>query len=386
MRQKIARFGRLRVRGFPAPDLLLAAALCVIAVVSVLAGAPDEGPIALTLPVAVVTTAAVSWRRRGPLVAASLVVLAGMVQTLVSQSPDSLWSLVVYVIVVYSVAAYCTEGVAALAGAVIVAALLIEERIDSGVDYVFIVLLFGGVWLLGRASRHWRRRVTVAEQHQRESARLAVAEERVKIARDLHDVIAHSLSVITVQSDAAEAALINAPERALEPVRTIRATARESLTEIRRMLDVLRTDDLDRPGVRSPGISAISGLVDAARASGTPIDLVSHVTTDPIPAETDLAVYRIVQECLTNARRHAPGAATLVEIAQTEGSLALTVRNSPPATAPPPSPGTGYGLRGVQERARALGGVAHAERLDDGSFVVHALLPLTTGHSVRSTP
>ena len=376
MRQAIARFRRRSLWGFPASDVALAAAFCAVAVVSVLTGNPDEGPVALTLPVAVVTTGALLWRRRNPLVAAALVIVAGIAQTVLSQSPGSLWALAVLAIVMYSLAAHLSEGLAAIAGAVLVAALLIEERLDNGVDYVFILLLFGAVWLLGRTSRMWRDRVSTAERRQTEAAHLAVAEERVRIARDVHDVVAHSLSVIAVQADAAQAALDSAPARAAEPVRAIRDTARGALTEIRTMLDVLRTDDDDLPGRVSPGIAAIAGLVDAASAAGTPASLEVRLTDAPVPPAVDLAAYRIVQESLTNVRRHAPGAPVSVSVAQERDRLTVRTANGPTAYEPPAPGGSGYGIAGMRERAAALGGGVEAAPTDDGGFAVTAVLPL----------
>lgn len=376
MREPIARWMHSAVWGFPLPDLLLAAFFCLIAVASVATGNPDEGPLPLTLPVAVVTTAALAWRARSGAIAVALIVVAGVVQTVLSEAPGSLWSLAVYAIVMYSVAANYPEGPAAIIGAVMVAALLVEERIDNGVDYLFILLLFGGLWLLGRASRHWRGRVSTAEQRQRDAARLAVAEERVRIARDLHDVVAHSLSVIAVQSDAAEAALEREPARAAEPVRAIRSTARGALTEIRGLLDVLRADDAPLPGTGSPGISAIDGLVDSARASGVPIEYRAELTNAPLPPAIDLTVYRIVQECLTNVIKHAQGSTATVSVRQSVSGVHVSVVNSVPAGMQAAPSGNGYGLIGVRERARAVGGTMTTGATADGGFRVSIDMPL----------
>jgi signal transduction histidine kinase len=385
MREALARYRQRMIWGFPAPDVVLAAVLVAISTVSVLTGSPAEGPLWLTLPVAIVTTGALLWRRRSPIVAAALIVVAGLVQTLVSQAPGSLWSLAAYVIVVYSVAAYYGEALAAGVGAAIVAALLIGERIDNGVDYLFILLLFGGVWLLGRASRSWRSRVTAAERSKYEAARLAVAQERVRLARDLHDVVAHSLSVIAVQSDAAEAALLHDPARAREPVRAIRATARESLNEIRLMLDVLRTDETDLPGARSPGISAIGGLMDAARAAGLPVHERIELTDAPLPAAIDLAVYRIVQECLTNVMTHASGASVDVRLVQLSDALSLRISNPLADGHPEATLREGYGLVGMRERVLAVGGEVSAGAAD-GEYVVSVRVPLRPPPTPTSTP
>lgn len=368
------RLNRRTLGGFPVADVALAGVLCIIALVSVLTGNPDEGTIAVTLPVALFSTGALLWRRRGPLLCVGIIIVASTMQTVLAQPPGSLWSLVVYAIAMYSLGAHCSEGVAAVAGAVFVVVLLVQERIDNGVDYVFILLLFGGLWLLGRVSRNWRTRVSSAEQRQHEAARLAVAEERVRIARDLHDIVAHSLSVIAVQSDAAEAALARAPDRALAPVQAIRSTARGALAEIRRMLDVLRTDDDDLPGFASPGITAIEGLVEATRASGSSVVLDVRLTDDLVPPEVDLASYRIVQECLTNVRKHAPGVEVTVSMAQERTRLALHVASG--AGGVDPVEGSGYGLRGMRERAEHLGGTFRAGATAEGGFTVDVVLPL----------
>ncbi|MGH3745625.1 MAG: histidine kinase, partial [Mycobacteriales bacterium] len=208
--------------GFPVGDLIGAGLVLVIAVVSVLTGRPDEGPHGVTLPVAVVLSAALACRTRAPVAAAITATVAGLVQAAVAEEPGSLWALAVFLVLTYSVAVEREEGWAAVGGAVLVGGEMLMERFDNGVDYVFIVLVFGGAWLLGRGTREWRGRATYAEEHQRDLARLAVAEERVRIARELHDVVAHGLSVIAVQADAAEAALGRDPALAAEPLRAIR--------------------------------------------------------------------------------------------------------------------------------------------------------------------
>ncbi|WP_308492754.1 sensor histidine kinase [Microbacterium terrisoli] len=393
MRGAIARFRRRRLWGLPAADVALAGTLCVVAVVSVLTGNPDEGSPAVTLPVAIASTLALVWRRTRPPVTIALLIVTGVAQTLLTQVPGSLWSLAVYVIAMYSLAAWTTEAVAAFAGAVFVVVLLVEERLASGVDYVFILLLFGGVWLLGRASRSWRGRVRVAEHGRQEAARLATAEERLRIARDLHDVVAHSLGAIAVQADAAEAALHVAPERAVEPVRAIRETARVALADIRRVLDVLRNTDEDGvdtagiegsgegtgTGVGGPGIAAVAPLIAAARASGMTVAL--HLSPAPVPAPqaVELACYRIVQEGLTNARRHAPGASVTVEVDARADAVVVSVVNDrapAPVLSRAPSSSPGLGLRGMQERVTALGGALVAGPSGDGGFAVRAEIPL----------
>jgi signal transduction histidine kinase len=384
MFMRLAAWASRRSAGFPRGDLILAAVLGAVAAASVLTGNPDEGPVALTLPVAVVTCAAVAWRTRAPVVSVAFIVAAGTVQTIAAAAPGSLWSLVVYVIVMYSLAAHSREGVAAIAGVGFVAALFLQERIDNGPDYLFIVLLFGGTWLLGRASRLWRTRVSHAEQHQRDLARLAVAEERVRIARELHDSVAHSLSVIAVQSDAAEAALAHDPDRAREPLRAINASARGSLHEIRDMLHLLRTADVNTVEVRTvdgehelrpaPGLGALDTLLATARQSGLAIETDLGDVGD-LPAVVDLAAYRIVQEALTNVRKHAGSVSVTLVIRRSGGSVELEVANSPGVPTIRPV-GSGLGLLGIRERVALLGGTLQTGTTGGGGFRLAVCLPL----------
>lgn len=372
------RFGIWRTRrvaGFPAVDVGLALVLLAIALASVLSGNPDEGPLAVTLPAAVVSTLAIAWRVRSPLVAVALTAGASLTQTVLASGQGSLWALVASAIITYSAAAHYPEGKAAIAGVIIVAANMVEERIDNGVDYLFIILLFGGIWLLGRASRLWRTRVSTAEQHQQDLARIAVAEERVRIARELHDIVAHSLSVIAVQSDAAEATLDRHPELARAPLTAIRSSARDSLGEIRRMLQVLRTDD--EPVEEAPGIQAIPRLVATARAAGLPIELTIDPAVGAVPVVIDLAVYRIAQEALTNVIKHAGLVATTVTVRRAGLVLGLEVING---RAQPPVArvaGAGLGLLGIRERVAAANGTLDAGTSAGGGYRVHAAFPVS---------
>lgn len=373
---RLRRWWNTRIGGLALPDLVLAVALALIAAVSVITGNPDEGPVAITLPVALVSTGALVWRSRAPAVTAALVLAAGLVQTLSSQSPGSLWSLVVLIIAMYSIAAHYREGIAALLGIGFMGILLIEERIDNGPDYVFIAVLFGGTWLLGRASRLWRGRVTRAEREQAQLARLAVAEERTRIARDLHDIVAHSLSVISVQSDAAGAALEHDPALAREPLRVIGESARRSLHEIRDVLHLLRTDE-GEPLQPMAGLDAVDDLIEDGRRRGLEIesDIAVHA---PLPTVTDRAAYRIVQESLTNAVKHAPGSRVRVQVQvqvrDDDETVDIDVVNSAGASTPPTGR-PGIGLIGIRERALALRGTFEAARHGDG-FRVHVTLPL----------
>lgn len=374
MHERIAALWRMRIAGFPAPDLALAIIMLVIAVLSTATGNPAEGPLAVTLPVAVVAPLSLAWRVRSPFVAVGILVVSGLTQSLLAEVPGSLWSLVLYAIVMYSTASTYPEGRAALAGVILVAELIIEERIDNGVDYLFVVVLFGGLWLLGRASRLWRTRVSHAEQRERDTARLAVAEERVRIARELHDIVAHSLSVISVQSDAAEAALAARPELARAPLHAIRSTARDSLGEIRQLLQALRDDDDPVPSAF--GRATLDELVATAASAGLPVVLRADASDTLLPAPLEAAVYRIVQEALTNVIKHAGLVATTVNLSRGEAALRLDIANvgSRQGKRRPSAPG--YGLIGIRERVASVDGTLTTGPTPDGGFQVSARIPL----------
>jgi signal transduction histidine kinase len=370
MLARLRRWGGARIAGLPVIDVALAAVLTVTAVAGILTGAVDEGPVALTLPVAVVSTAALLWRTRLPVLTAALVLGAGLAQMLLAQPMGSIWSLVVLILAMYSVAAGYREGTAAVIGLVFIGVLLLEERIDNGPDYLFIAVVFGGTWLLGRASRLWRGRVSRAEREREHLAALATAEERVRIARELHDIVAHTLGTITVQAEAADAALARDPALAVEPVRTIAATSRRSLHEIREVLHLLRTDDVLPV---TAGIDDIAALVADARRGGVHIELDSSPGAD-VPEIVQRAVYRIVQESLANAIRHAPGAPVRIRLARDGDAVTAEVVNGPGTRSAAASVG-GVGLAGIRERAAALRGEFEAAP-HEGGFRVRVRLPL----------
>jgi signal transduction histidine kinase len=363
------------VLGIPPLDVALAAVLLFASAGGLLSGEVHERPLALTLPVAVATSLSLLGRTRAPLVAAAVVALGNVVQALWgSESPGTLMALVIILVVAYSLGAEAEESVAAVGIGLMLAALFTTEWLDDGSEYAFIAIELGGAWLLGRAARSWRSRATYAEQHQRDLALLAVAEERTRIARELHDVVAHGLSVIAVQSDAAEAALARDPALAGAPLRAIRASARDALTDMRQLLHVLRTDDV---GDRAParGLDDLPDLVEAARLAGLPLE--SEIRVEPVlPAGLSLAVYRFAQEGLTNVRQHAGAVRTCLEVVADAGRVTVRVVNDPPAVAPVTDLSTGHGLLGARERALAAGGTFRAGPTAHGGFELVAELPV----------
>ncbi|MFC1401048.1 MULTISPECIES: sensor histidine kinase [Streptacidiphilus] len=212
--------------------------------------------------------------------------------------------------------------------------------------------------------------------------------ERARIARELHDVVAHHISMISVQAETARLTTPGLPAAGAQRLSAIGDTARAALTEMRRLLGVLRedagTDTAPAPAERrpQPGLGELNELLDDARdAAGTGTRLILRGLPDRLDPGVELAAYRIVQEALTNARRHAPGAAVDVELHYTDDSLLLRIRDNGPGPAPEPAPG-GHGLLGMRERAAAVGGELHTGPAPGGGFLVESVLP-TRSEAVR---
>ena len=375
------------VLGIPLVDVVLSALVSALSIGGLLTGEVDERPLALTLPVALVLGASILARTRAPLLGAGVATAASVVQAIWgNQAPGTLMSLVVVLVLAYGVGAGCREGVAAAGLAVMLAGMFLTEWLDGGSDYPFIAVELGGAWLLGCAARSWRSRATRAEEHQRDLARLAVAEERARIARELHDVVAHSLSVIAVQADAAEAALARDPTRAADPLRAIRGSARDALVDMRQLLHVLRADDdgdadaAGHPRAPARGLADLPSLVAGLRRAGLPIDADLRVGALPLPSGIELAVYRIVQEALTNVLKHAGPAPTRLVVQGTGQEVVLVVRNGPGRAAPSADVDaggrSGHGLVGARERALAAGGTLRSCRTQDGGFELVATIPV----------
>ncbi|MFF0228364.1 sensor histidine kinase [Streptomyces sp. NPDC004629] len=241
------------------------------------------------------------------------------------------------------------------------------------------LLLSGALRERYEAQRRLVEQETISEA---ERDRRTLLEERTRIARELHDVVAHHMSVITVQADTAAYRLDGLPPDVQEEFTSIAATARESLGEMRRLLGVLRNEETHGELAPQPGLTRIGQLVEATVRAGVPVEF-TPCDAD-VPEAVGLSAYRIVQEALANVVRHAPGAPTRVSVAESvsEGGARLTVLvvNGPPPQ-PPAGPlevgGTGHGLVGMRERVRLVGGTLDVGPLPDGGFRVAAQLPLT---------
>ncbi|SNY50473.1 sensor histidine kinase [Paractinoplanes atraurantiacus] len=235
-------------------------------------------------------------------------------------------------------------------------------------------VLVAVITVMGDIVSRWRRaRRLLAENEELtelERAKRAVLEERARIAREMHDVVAHHMSMIAVRAETAPYRLGGLPAEAEQELATIASAAREALTDMRRLLGVLRTGEGDAPRAPQPGFGEVGELVETARAAGVEVSL-SYADVPALPETVGLAAYRIVQEALANAARHAPGAAVAVTARGDGGRLELEVSNA----ADGPAGEGGHGLSGMRERATLLGGTLTAG-VSEGAFVVRAVLPV----------
>ena len=229
---------------------------------------------------------------------------------------------------------------------------------------------------IGSRLRAQRSLATQTERAEAERAQRAVLEERTRIARELHDVVAHHMSLIAVRAETAPYRLTGLPESARAEFSSLSEVAREALAEMRRLLGVLR---YDQPAALAPQpqLADLPALVDAARKAGAPVEFSAPTALGQVPAGVGVCAYRIVQESLSNASQHAPGAPITVSVDHDRGAVVLRVANGPGGHPVPPGnqPGTGHGLTGMHERVALLGGSLTAGPAPDGGFVVSAVLP-----------
>jgi signal transduction histidine kinase len=334
--------------------------------------------------VSFVTSAPLVLRSRFPLTAwaASALSIVGTAVLLPPFPPPSPGyvpsSVPVYGLCLYAVTVRCKPRITiAVAFATVFGATAIDGRSAVGAFFLTLIPL-----LLGVVVRTWRggqRRL--AEQERRHSGERALFEERQRIARELHDVVAHHMSVIAIQAEAAPYKMAAPPPELVECFGEIRASALTGLTELRRVLGVLRTDRPDT--APQPGLADLRALLGSARGGGLSVTVATSGKPVPLPDGVDLSAYRIVQEALSNAMRHAPGSHVTVRVSYQGDQLGLDVRNDARPRAADSAPTGlsgdrgGHGIIGMRERAAMLGGSLHAGPTEDGGFGVTAVLPVS---------
>jgi len=252
-------------------------------------------------------------------------------------------------------------------------------------DVIFTPVLFAIGWLVGYALRERteqtkaaEERATRAEREREAAARVAVAEERGRIARELHDVVAHAVSVMVLQVGAVRHRMPETDTEDRETLTNVEQAGRTALAEMRRLLNAMRHDDDELELLPHPGLGNLDALVDDVRAAGLPVRL--EISGEPValPPGLDLSAYRILQEGLTNALKHARASQAEVEVQYTATELRLEVRDDGPG-GPSTDAGVGHGLVGIRERVRIFGGGMSAGTSRTGGFVLRAQLPLDHG-------
>jgi signal transduction histidine kinase len=357
-------------------DGLLVAVLAAGAVAEALHGHQQQDQLIHVLPVVLIIVP-LFWRRRWP-IAVALVQFAGMFLVL---SAPLIASVLAVFVGIYSVGLYSPHRLASLALPIGFAALLAAVGIPgdfytSPVPAWAAVLAGGaGLWLAGSAVRDLEERAGRLERERALAGRLAAAGERARIARELHDQVAHSVSVMVVQAGAARTVVGTRPERAAEALRTVETGGREALAELRHLLGTLGDSGDETALAPQPGLDQLDTLVGRLGTAGLPVTVHLEGVPRAVPPGADLTAYRIVQEALTNVLRHAGGAPAEVTLRFGPEELVVEITNGP-GRALPAAPGAGRGLLGMRERAAVYGGDVEAAPQEDGGFGVRARIPL----------
>jgi signal transduction histidine kinase len=354
-----------------------------------LAGGHIAGPRPVVSACYLATALALGWRRRHPLAVWFFVAGLDIVQWLWLGASAGNGTLVPGLVAGYSVGAFCGLPVAYLGVIGALPVSLVHELTNPNLPTGRAVLrgvawdlTFVGAWLLGAYVRtrrlyvaELRERAARAELEREERAAAAVADERARIARELHDAIAHGVSVMVVQAEAAEEVLDADPVAARGALRKVQRSGRVALGELRRLVGVLRADDARLQLVPQPGLSSLDRLVAEVRESGFPVGFRVEGEARHLPPGIDLSAYRIVQEALTNVIKHAGPARAEVLVAYRDGLLLLEVADD--GAGPAATNGGGHGLAGMRERVALYGGELEAGARDGGGFLVCARLPVS---------
>jgi signal transduction histidine kinase len=352
----------------------------------VLRGLP-RGTLALAYALALLHTLPLAARRRFPGAVLAASVASGLAVAAIGLPPEIL--VMVILVAVYSVAAYGDRWVslAGLAAAELgSAAVQLTPGRFNAPTVVTNALVIGAAWLLGhfvgvrRAYTARLEQTAELERTRAEQARQAVAEERLRLARELHDVVAHSISVIAVQSGVGAHVASTQPEEAAKALAAIEATSRAALTELRRLLGVLRQEGEPQGSLAPvPGLADLDRLLAEVAKAGLGVRLQVEGTPAPLPAGVDLSAYRIVQEALTNVVKHAGPARAQVTVRYHDHDVTVEVIDDGQGVVAPASDGrarVGHGLIGMRERVQAFGGDLQTGPCPGGGFRVAARQPL----------
>jgi signal transduction histidine kinase len=381
------------VRRPAAFDVLLALAITVFAQLDLwlnIENATHYGSDVVASVVTLVATTVLVFRRRAPLLTVCVVSVAVGGPELFSHVTIQLWGDFVPILVAaYSVMRYAERRAALIGFCASAAALLVVEvrvPVSGGVSNIpliwvpFLIACAAGRLLRSRELAHTQIRTHAErlEAEQEETIRTALHEERARIARELHDIVAHSVSVMVVQAGAAEDLLARDPQSARLPLRSIQETGAQAIGDLRRMLGLLRDAHAEPMLAPQPGTAEIAELVDQMSELGLPVELRVEGTPRALSPGVELAAFRVVQEALTNTLKHAGRVSSKVRLHYGEQQLDLEVVDEGTAVRPN---GVGHGLVGMRERVALYDGAIEAGPRPEGGFAVRVRLPLaeTTG-------
>ncbi|MFB8139727.1 sensor histidine kinase [Streptomyces parvus] len=381
-------------------DVFWAVFLLGLSGMSMVSGVYDAGREELVaVPVALGLSTVVALRRKAPEKMLLLAILVGVVQLVFDVRPGI--GNFAMLVITYTVATVGERWASRLAlicslSAAALAQLRWEsEPGASWVQAVFVTVImtvpFVLAWVLGDSLRTRRayfdqleERAARLEREREAQSKVAVAAERARIARELHDVVAHNVSVMVVQADGAAYVMDTAPDQAKQALETISSTGRQALAEMRRLLGVLRTGDAPESGeyVPQPDVEQIEDLVAQVRQTGLEVDFKVEGTPRPLPSGVELTAYRVVQEALTNTRKHGgPDAGASVRLVYFDDGLGLLIEDDGRGAAHElyedgGADGAGHGMIGMRERVGMVGGTLDAGPRPGGGFRISALLPL----------
>ena len=343
-----------------------------------------DGSRTLGTAVAVWACLALTLRRLAPLTSSVVVLVSWPLVDVFQPTLVLFWGgFVPIVIAVYSVARHASArrgllGAFAAASTLLYLDLRVPELQEPS-EVVFHWMVVTLAWAIGRMVREREvraaeseRRAIGAERSSRELALQAVADERARIARELHDVVAHAVSVMVVQAGAAEQ-VVDEPARVRAALAAIRTTGTDALAEMRRLVGILREADGVADLEPQPGLEAVARLIEQARSGGLTVDLQVEGEVRPLPAGLDLTAYRIVQEALTNVRRHAHATRVDVLLRYGDDAVEIEVRDDGRGS---PEVASGHGVVGMRERAALYGGRLETTTAAGAGFIVRAWLPV----------
>jgi signal transduction histidine kinase len=371
-------------------DAAVAVGACVAAELELALSHAIQGPAWVNAVAAAGATLPIALRRRWPLAAA--VTVAAVVTWQEALNGDlienSITPLLSVPMVVYAVSAYCDRrrafvGLAAVLALIWTTVLISDRTVTS--DFLFTALLVFGPWLVGRivATRselaaELSDKADRLEREQEKQAQLAVAHERSRIARELHDVVAHNVSVMVVQAAAARRMIDHDASKAKEALASVEQTGRSALREMRRVVGMLGQADEELALAPQPSVEELDWLIERARDAGLEVELTIEGEKKRLESGVDLSAFRIVQEALRNTLKHAGPATAHVTLRYGEHDVEVDVSDNGHGVRVPADNGavTGHGLLGMRERVAMLGGEIEAGYRKDGGFGVHARLPL----------